>query len=176
MKSTDPASLQNLNDIVLPAAVGWWPLAGGWYFLLGLLLIAFAWLAYRSFQRWIGNRYRRAALLELQLLAKGIKSASNRETSLRQLPILLKRTALSAYPRGQVASLTGKDWFCFLNSKLKKPVFTDSVSITLQNISYSTGDLSAIDSQIALALIDASRQWLKHHQIGNRPKAGVVPC
>jgi len=170
MKSADPASLQNLNDIVLPATVGWWPLAGGWYFLFGLLLMAFAWFAYRSLRHWIGNRYRRAALLELQLLAQGIQTVSNRETSLRQLPVLLKRTALCAYPRSQVASLSGKDWFRFLNSKLKKPAFTESDSITLDNISYSTGDMSCIDSQIAKALIDASKQWLKHHQIDTWPK------
>jgi len=62
MNSPDPASLQNLNDIALPATVGWWPLATGWYFLVGLLLITLAWLSYRSLQRWINNRYRRAAL------------------------------------------------------------------------------------------------------------------
>jgi len=175
MKSPDPASLQNLNDIVLPAIVGWWPLAPGWYFLFGLLLTALVWFGYRSLHRWMNNRYRRAALRELQLLEKRIhateeRDAEVRDANLRQIPILLKRTALSAYPRSQVASLSGKDWFLFLNSTLKNPSFTESTANTLNRISYSYGELSAVDSQSITALLNASRQWLKRHQPVAQPK------
>ena len=172
MKSPDPASLQNLNDIVLPATVDWWPLATGWYFLFGLLLIALAWFGYRSLHRWMNNRYRRAALQELQLLADRIHATEDRDANLRQIPVLLKRTALSAYPRSQVASLSGKDWFHFLNSTVKIPPFTDSTASTLNKISYSSGELSAVDSQATTALLNASRQWLKHHQAAVSPKDG----
>ena len=79
MKSLDPASLQNLNDIVLPATVGWWPLATGWYFLFGLLLIALAWFGYRSLHRWMNNRYRRAALRELQGREERMRATEERE-------------------------------------------------------------------------------------------------
>ena len=175
MKSTDPASLQNLNDIVLPATVGWWPLAPGWYILFALLLIALAWFGYRSLHRWMNNRYRRAALRELQLLEERIRAteerdAEARDANLRQIPILLKRTALSAYPRSQVASLSGKDWFHFLNSTVKNPSFTESTANTLSKISYSSGELSVIDSTATAALLNASRQWLKHHQPEALPK------
>jgi hypothetical protein len=81
MKSSDPASLQNLNDIVLPATVGWWPLATGWYVLIGFLLIVIAWLSYRSLKLWIKNRYRRAALRELQVLEDRIHQAEQRDAS-----------------------------------------------------------------------------------------------
>ena len=164
MKSPDPASLQNLNDIVLPAEVSWWPLAAGWYFLLGLLLISITWFSYRSLRRWFNNRYRRVALHELQLLAEKMQQDTHWDSSLRQIPILLKRTALSVYPRHQVASLTGKDWHQFLNSKIKNPLFTGSATGTLDTISYSTGNLSNIDTRAATVLLDASRHWLKHHQ------------
>jgi len=175
MKSPDPASLQNLNDIVLPATVGWWPLAPGWYFLFGLLLTALAWFGYRTLYRWMNNRYRRTALLELQLLeerihATGERDAEARDANLRQIPILLKRTALSAYPRSQVASLSGKDWFHFLNSTVNNPSFTESTANTLSKISYSSGELSVIDSSATAALLNASRQWLKHHQPQAPPK------
>ena len=175
MKSTDPASLQNLNDIVLPATVGWWPLATGWYFLLGLLLIALAWFSYRSLHRWMNNRYRRAALQELQLLANRIhaideQNPEKRDAKLRQIPILLKRTALSAYPRRQVASLSGKDWFHFLNSTVKASPFIGSTASTLNKISYSSGELSAVDSKAIEVLLTVCRQWLKHHQPTALPK------
>ena len=144
MNSPDPASLQNLNDIVLPATVGWWPLAPGWYFLIGLLLITLAWLCYRSLQRWNNNHYRRAALTELQLLEEDTQNAEKRDSSLRQLPVLLKRTALSAYPRNQVASLSGDDWYGFLNSQVKKPAFTDPTISLLDHLAYSTGHLGSV--------------------------------
>ena len=172
MKSTDPASLQNLNAIVLPAPVDWWPLANGWYVVFGIVLIAIGWFGYRSVQRWIANRYRRAALQKLQLLAKDIQGEVNRDSSLRQIPILLKRTALSAYPREQVASLTGKDWFGFLNAtvraNVRNPSFTETTFVTLDKISYTRGALGEIDTQAITALLKASRQWLKHHQTKTR--------
>ena len=164
MKSPDPASLQNLNDIVLPAQVSWWPLATGWYILSALLLIVLVWLGYRSLRRWFKNRYRRVALQELQSLAEGIQNGADRDSNLRQIPVLLKRTALSIYPREQVASLAGKDWYEFLNSRLRKPAFAESISSTLDTVSYSAGDLSQVDKRSATALLSASRHWLKHHQ------------
>lgn len=164
MKSTDPASLQNLNAIVLPAPVDWWPLANGWYVVFGIMLIAVSWFGYRSVQRWFANRYRRAALQKLQLLAEDIQSEVNRDSSLRQIPILLKRTALSAYPREQVASLSGKDWFGFLNSNIRNPPFTESSFVTLDKISYTCGELGEIDTHSITTLLNASKQWLKHHQ------------
>ena len=170
MKSSDPVSLQNLNDIVLPATIGWWPLATGWYVLIGFVLIVIAWFSYRSLKLWIKNRYRRAALRELQLLEDRVRKPGQRDASLRQIPVLLKRAALSVYPRSQVASLTGKDWFHFLNSTVKNPSFSEHTINTLNIVSYSTGELSNVDLKTTTALINASRSWLKHHQAITVPK------
>jgi hypothetical protein len=164
MKSTDPSNLQNLNDIVLPDAVGWWPLASSWYYLLGLLLIVLGWYCYRSLRRWVQNRYRRAALHELATISESLESESERTQRLRQIPGLLKRTALSAYPRSEVASLSGKDWYGFLNSTLVAPLFTAGVTSTLDVISYTTGALNEVDSSSAKDLLVVSRRWVKQHQ------------
>lgn len=164
MNSSAPASLQNLNDIVMPATVGWWPLAAGWYFLSGLLLIGLAWFGYRLLQRWMRNGYRRTALSELKLLENRIDKPEERDAGLRQLPILLKRTALSVYPRYEVASLTGADWHQFLNSKLKQPLFTESMGKILDKAAYSAGSLEDIDQHAATSLLDVSRLWLQQHQ------------
>ena len=172
MKSPDPASLQNLNYIVLPTEISWWPLAIGWYFLFGLLLILLAWFGYRSLRFLLSNRYRREALHELQLLSENMQNEDHLDSSLRQIPVLLKRTALTAYPRSKVASLTGKDWHRFLNSKLKSPLFTESIVSTLDTISYSTGQLSDVDTGAATALLEASRHWLKNHQAASVSKDG----
>ena len=98
------------------------------------------------------------------MLTIDIQNHETRDSSLRLIPVLLKRTALSAYPRSQVASLSGKDWYVFLNSKLRKPLFEETTSLTLDKISYTCGDLGEIDPQAVTTLLFASRQWLKNHQ------------
>ena len=165
MNSSDPASLQNLNDIVLPPGIGWWPLAPGWYTLAVILLAVLAWFSYRSLQRWLRNRYRREALQNLALLEQGLQDPEQRNASLRQLPALLKRAALSAYPRSEVASLSGKAWHDFLNSRVKNTLFDESTLITLDKVAYSSGDLSNVDAQAAASLFEASKGWLKNHCI-----------
>ena len=165
MNSPDPASLQNLNDIAMPAAIGWWPLAPGWYAVTAMLLAALAWSCWRWLQRRSRNRYRREALQNLAFLEQGLQDPEQRNASLRQLPVLLKRTALSAYPRSQVASLSGKDWHDFLNSKVKNTLFDESTLVTLDRVAYSSGDLSNVDPQAAASLFEASEAWLKSHCI-----------
>ena len=173
MKSPDPASLQNLNDIVMPGGVGWWPLASGWYYLFSILLIALVWLVYTAIRSWNRNRYRRTALHQLQLLAKNVGDTKKRDAGLRQVPVLLKRTALSVYPRSQLASLTGKRWLDFLNSKVKTSSFTESTADLLDALSYSVGDLNTVDSKAAEELLNACKHWLKHHQPDPRQKPGL---
>lgn len=97
--TSDPASLQNLHDIVIPPPIPFWPPAPGWYLVAALLLGGIAWLVVRLVGRHRRNAYRRAALAELA-------GAS----TLTQLVEILKRTALAAYPRRQVAGLTGEAW------------------------------------------------------------------
>lgn len=173
MNSPDPASLQNLNDIVLAEAVTWWPLAIGWYYLFGVLMVALAWLVYRTLRVWRSNAYRRAAVHQLQLLAKDIEDAEKRDAGLRQVPVLLKRTALSVYPRSQLASLTGESWLDFLNSKVSSASFNNNTAALLDKLSYSVGDLSTVDTKTANELLGACQHWLKHHQPGPQAKPGL---
>jgi hypothetical protein len=109
--NADPASLDNLRDIVEPAAVSWWPLASGWYILFAILLTVCVALAYRAWRNWRANTYRRAAQLELQLA-----------TDIAQVSEVLKRTALVAFPRTDVASLAGAAWSDWLGQTIGEQV------------------------------------------------------
>ena len=96
--STDPASLQNLHDIVepMPGSI-WWPPEPGWWFLLVIVLAVCLWRFMRRIKNRHADAYRREALSELERLE-----------DITRLPELLKRTALVAYPRKTVASLAGE--------------------------------------------------------------------
>ncbi|MCP4048629.1 MAG: DUF4381 domain-containing protein [Gammaproteobacteria bacterium] len=170
MTTTNPASLENLNDIVMPASVGWWPLADGWYVLAGIVFILLTWFIFKSVRNWKANAYRRSALLELRSLTENAENRADHGTGLRKLPALLKRTALSAYPRETVARLSGEDWLLFLNSKVKKPSFTQNTFDTLNQISYTTGDLSDVNDDAVSALVGACGSWIKHHLVDSGPR------
>ena len=107
MNATDSAGLQNLHDIVPVSPVPWWPPAAGWYFAGAAVLIVLAWIAWATFRRWQANACRRAALKELKELTERLP---DNENAARKLPELVKRTALCAWPRRQVAGLSGMSW------------------------------------------------------------------
>jgi len=101
--NTDPASLDNLHDILLPPGIPWWPPAPGWYVLFALLLLIAAWLAWRTWKGWQANGYRREALRRLASCEHAADIAE-----------LLRRTALAVAPRRLIAAKSGKDWIDWL--------------------------------------------------------------
>jgi uncharacterized protein YjiS (DUF1127 family) len=156
----DAASLQNLNDIVVPAPAAWWPLAPGWYVLAAILLALLAWLAFRQWQRWRRNRYRRQALAELSAIRAGGDAGL-----LRQVPELLKRAALSAWPRDEVAGLSGAAWHRFLDDAAGMERFRGSAGEILDRLAYAGRGDGPPDPAEAVLLLDAAEAWLKQHRL-----------
>ena len=150
--TNDPASLQNLHDIVVPPPVPFWPPAPGWILLLGLFIMLVAFLLVRAVIRYRRNAYRRAALAELRLAAAGPEP----------LPIiaaLLKRTALAAFRREQVASLTGAAWVSWLARTGGRAV-PAAVEAALKQGLYGG---AATDPK---ALTDFAAGWIRRHRGG----------
>ena len=145
----DPQSLP-LRDIHLPEAVGWWPQAPGWWLLAGLALLLAAsllWLR-RQYRR---RRYRRLALRELEQLA-GLPAA---ELAVG-LSRLLRRAALSHFPRGECAGLSGEAWLAFLDRPFVERPFSQGIGRSLLEAPYRpTVDIDGP------ALLDLGRRWLK---------------
>jgi len=109
--NTDPASLDNLREIILPPPVPWWPPAPGWWLLFAAIALTALAFAFRLFRRWRANAYRRAALRELAIAGDVTAIAE-----------ILKRTALVAYPRKDVAALSGAAWLAWLAETGGRPV------------------------------------------------------
>lgn len=149
----DPGSLDRLHDIVTPPPVPWWPPAPGWYAVGAAALALLAFAAWKAVAHWRRNRYRRAALRELDRLPPtGAAVAA-----------LLKRTALAAYPRAEVASLTGPAWLAFLNRTGGTDAFTTGPGAALGDAEY-TAHPPAADAR----LFDLARAWVRDHR-ADRP-------
>lgn len=145
--TNDPASLQNLHDIVVPDAVSWWPLATGWWVTIVLVLLLVVTLSIRRFKKWRANAYRRAALAEL---------GSARSTT--DIAAVLRRTALAIAPRDVVAGLHGEAWADWLGDQAPVPI-PEPVRGFLTDSIYDPSRTSPDPG----ALRDFTRDWIRTH-------------
>ena len=145
--NTDPASLDNLREIILPPPVPWWPLASGWWLLFAAIALAALAFAFRLFRRWRANAYRRAALRELAVAVDVTAIAE-----------ILKRTALVAHPRKDVAALSGAAWLAWLAQTGGRPIPEDVAA------ALTTGVFGRADAvQVSHATTFAT-DWIRNHQ------------
>ncbi|CAH1668846.1 MULTISPECIES: DUF4381 domain-containing protein [unclassified Chelatococcus] len=151
--TTDPADLANLRDIVLPPAIPYWPPASGWW-ILGLVLLAcLAILIARMIARYRHNGYRRAALRELRAIGPATDTGRAQATS-----AVLKRAALVAFPRENVAALTGEPWLSFLDRSGRMEAFSTDAGRDL--VALSCGAPVRSDG---VAIAAAAERWISRH-------------
>lgn len=149
--------LGDFVEVVSPHAVSWLPQTAGWAWLGGLLLLWLLRYSWRSLRHWYHNRYRREAVARLQQIASG----TSQESMLIELNKLLKLTALSAFSREQVASLSGEAWVDFLDAHCAAAPFSGEQRQLLAHGPYKTG---AIENKTQQHLIDACRNWIRNHE------------
>lgn len=170
--NSDAISLDRLHDIIMPPPVPWWPPAPGWYWVLGLVVIILLTVLIKGLIRWQHNRYRREALGELARQEAALENPERRPGALLGLAELLKRTAVTGFHRGHVASLTGPEWFAFLDRTAKGSAFRDGLGALLENAIYDPRTAETLDQQRLHSLVEAIRRWIKHHDRGLEPNAG----
>ena len=151
------SELDKLHDIIVPEPISLWPATAGWLILLALLISLAIPLALMAYQNYRTARYRREALSEL----KDIRQIENSQQQMQQLFALLKRTALSVYPREQVAQLTGPAWWGFLT--LHSGV--DFSSRSLQNDALALYSPEFIPSKESNErLFSLVNSWIRQHK------------
>jgi len=144
----DAASLANLRDIVIPPPAPWWPPAPGWWGVLTLLGLIAVWATARGWRRWRANAYRRAAL-------RALRDAD----SVASVAEILKRAALMATSRTQVASLSGSAWVQWLTRTGGRTV-PPAVSRVLSTGMYHEAEPAKVEALTAFAA-----QWIRGHTI-----------
>lgn len=138
-------SLSKLSDIWVPAPSGLWPVSPTGWLLIGCVIgiLAFWFWRYARYRR--ANRYRAQALHELR------QAKSNDDMAL-----VLKRTALVAYPRQQVASLSSERWCDWLASHVK---MSDIVRRALLDTFYRPQNVGS-----SAELRKYCERWVQKHQ------------
>ena len=156
--------LQNLEPIIVPDPIAFWPPQPGWY-VVAIILLG---LAILGVKKWIAdkkkNEYRKWALQELQKL--DLIEVDNKQIEL--LNKLLKATALQGYPRTEVAELYGTKWLQFLEETYPKARFTEAPGILLEEASYRQKKSINIKDEDWVEIIRLSGEWIKGHKINRR--------
>ena len=144
-----------LKELPLPEPVSWFPAAPGWWVVAVLLVLLLAWGCWRARAAWRRRAYRRDALAELDRIAAG-------DAGIETLPRLLRRTALVAFARDEVASLRGPEWARWLNAHGGS--FEPADAIWLERLPYDRAAPGEIDPQATGRLLAASRRWVREHR------------
>jgi Domain of unknown function (DUF4381) len=167
--------VEGLNDIVLAAPAGFFPLAPGWYVLALLLAALAAWAFLRYRRHRAANLYRRQALAELEALVDVLEHKGGRYEVAARLPELLKRVALQVAPRAEVAFLTGADWLAQLDRMYGGDAFSKGPGRLLPRLAYGTATFVASVPRAELdALVRLSREWVqRHHPVPVPPARGA---
>ncbi len=161
-------ALTHLADVTLPPPVSWHPQTVGWAVLAVVLIALLLGLAWYAVRRWRSNRYRRAALAELDRLEELLPDATRRAQALAAMPPLLKRCALAAWPRESTAALSGPAWTRFMAAHARGPLDPALVRL-LDDLEYHPPtDLHAVSDQEARAALRAARDWVARHRVAHK--------
>lgn len=114
MSGANAASLEALRDIHLPSAVGLWPLAPGWWVLIGLALaiVAGVLLHLRARAR-RARTWEAESRRELDHLASEYADTGDEQALAKGLSELLRRAALAREAAADVAALHGEAWSAY---------------------------------------------------------------
>ena len=162
--------IHGIDEIVLPDVISWWPSAPGWQVLGVIVFLWLLTLAVRLVKHDWRNRYRRQALRQLDQVQN--KAGSELLPVVALLPYYLKVTALQAYPRQNVASLTGNEWLSFLDAHYSGPSFSKSsdgkgMGEHLLSIAYLPQAQWRLNDAECKTLIEMTRRWISTHIEGH---------
>lgn len=152
--------LDQLADIHLPDSVSWWPLAPGWWALLALLVLVLIIVCLWR-RRLKQNHYRKLAQQELDSIYSNYQQTQNATAFLHEISVLLRRTALTAYPKTFNASIKGQAWLEWLDRVYFNPAMQFNSEVGQQLLTASYQKNPQIDAQ---ALHQLCRLWLLEHR------------
>lgn len=188
-----PSSAQfdptKLADISLPEAITFWPVAPGWWLLLGIIIIFLVLIIYLAKRKPTipvptGKQLKSQAMQELHVIREDYyfqnhKTQNHKHNTVKKLSIFLRRYALSLYQRDDVASLTDEQWLSLLdniiNHHLKQSSdfgstsehssengpFSNKFSALLTQIPYQSAQ-APIDEQLLTELFVTSELLIKN--------------
>lgn len=148
-----PQLLDLMHDVVEPDPVFWLPETDGWWLLLAWAGLLAALGTGKFVQHLRRNRYRREALAELEMIVAGSLPGGG-----AAIAALVKRTALTVFPRKEVAALYGDAWAAFLRTTGRNDPLIDAAAPEIARAAYAPG----IDQD---AVVRGAARWIRRHRV-----------
>lgn len=171
MNPTIDVSQLPLRDIHLPAPIGWWPPALGWWLLAALLLAGVALYAIHYYRA----RHKRAALRALTRVRRALEEGAEPVACLQFLSTVLRRFAMTsvararaAYDSPDVAGLIGERWLEYLDGRWARTEFSAGLGRQLLAAPYARPNSVARDKAIELTALCTA--WLAAQPTTVRPR------
>jgi hypothetical protein len=160
--------LDQLQPLIAPPPIGFWPPAPGWWLLLLLIPLA-AWGLWRL-RRFLPGKgkaapaeqpldpVRLAALAELERLPKPYDGAPA-GAWLQQINGLLKRLCRNHYPYSQSHTLNGRKWLAFLDNRCPAAGLTRWMVL----VEGAYKPECKLDDKAIIGLTQAVDTWIRKH-------------
>ncbi|MCU7959529.1 MAG: DUF4381 domain-containing protein [gamma proteobacterium symbiont of Bathyaustriella thionipta] len=151
--NTNPLPLRAYH---LPAEISWWPPAPGWWIVAALLLLLLAVLIWWQYKR--RRSLRLHGLRMLHEIRTQWQADHNDLHMLQAVSALLRRIAISRFPRSQAAALNGEAWLHFLDETLdhnKSHAFSQGLGEIMADAAYRPA--VEVDGK---ALLKLAERWI----------------
>ncbi len=168
MEQTGPdptlqSALRSLHDLAVPEPISWIPQTWGWALIAVFLTAIIGVKAFQWIKNYRANAYRREALAMLDDIQRLLREPSTRPDAVHQLGELLKRTALAAWPRKEVASLSSRSWASFLRNH-GGAVDSSELARLLDDAEYRTTDELG-GMRFGDEVVVSARAWIERHDV-----------
>ena len=151
--------LDQLRDVIQPIEPGIWPPAIGWW-IVGLLSILLVWGVIYGARRLRIHHSKNS--IANQVLAIG---SLHPKEAVVELSVLMRKIAVTKYPRDKVAGLTGEAWLKFLDKTGNTNQFTAGPGSLL-----ATAPYAGVSPNDVEPLISVCHDWV------NRVLSGDWKC
>ena len=110
-----------------------------------------------------GRRDATAIIADMRAtIERDLKVPETREAALRSLPALLKRSALAAAPRREVASLVGAEWLSYLDAGLGGDDFSAGAGHDIAELAYLPPErLTGLTDERVGRLVALTKRWIR---------------
>lgn len=151
--------LEKLHDIQGLDAISIWPLAWGWWILIGFgifLLFLLGWWVVRTLA--FNRSWKKDTVQKLTALEKNLSDATSAKTVVL-LSEYLRRICLKKFSRKECAGLTGSVWLKWLSQHDPKKYDWEKNGLLLIEIPYAPTKHTVPIQQVK-ELITATRNWV----------------
>lgn len=148
-----------IKDIVPPNPIPFSFNTYGWHIMEGLtVLVLFGLIILYLYNR-KKNAYRREALSDL------IKVTAFSPNDILAIDTILKRTAITAYPKDNAGSLISDDWYNYLAGKVKKQIINIKEFQSVHLYMYSGNKDYIINEKTFKNFVEFSKYWIRKHAV-----------